>query len=284
MKKISIIVLVYWIFALNSYPLDPGETEFFPQVKGWTLFPNERVYVPSDLWDLIDGAADSYLSYDFIDLHLADYKNDAGINVRVELYHHSSFDNAFGIYTTERSPDYHFIDIGSQGYLEEGALNFLCGYYYIKVTTSSQGDDAQKSLIRIAENIQQHLAQDRNWPDVFQIFPPGMIQYSEHYIAENFLGFEFLHSAFTVDYNQDEEGFQVFIIRTNEPEEVHEMLRRYLKFTKQDIEVKDGSFLIKDPYNGDINAILTGNTLAGIIDCSDEKIVNEYIEMIRDKL
>ena len=284
MKKILFTSLVVCFYTALIFPNNPPGTELFPEIKGWKLIPNERVYIPSNLWDLINGAADSYLSYDFIDLHLADYKNNAGINVRVELYRHSSFDNAFGIYTTERSPDYHFIDIGSQGYLEEGALNFLCGYYYIKVTTSSQGDNAQKSLIRIAENIQQHLAQDFNWPAIFQIFPSGMIQYSEHYIAENFLGFEFLHSAFTVDYNQDGEDFQVFIIKTNNPEEVQEMLRRYLKFTKQDIEVKDGSFLIKDPYNGDINAILKGNTLAGIIDCSDEKIVNEYIEMIRDKL
>lgn len=284
MKKITIIFLAICINTHLTLSSGTTGTELFPEIKGWALTPNERVYDPSNLWDLIDGAADSYLSYNFIDLHLADYKNDAGINVRVELYRHSTFDNTFGIYTTERSPDYHFIDIGSQGYLEEGALNFICGYYYIKVTTNSQGDDAQKSLIQVAENVQQYLTQDHNWPAVFQIFPQGMIQYSEHYIAENFLGFEFLHSAFTADYNRDGVAFQVFIIRTDGPEGVREMLTKYLKFTKQDMEVKDGSFLIKDPYNGDINAILKGNTLAGIINCNNEKIVNEYIEVLRSKL
>lgn len=284
MKKLSFIVLVYWICTLNSYPSGPGATELFPEIKGWTLVPNERVYIPSNLWDLIDGAADSYLSYDFIDLHLADYKNDAGINVRVELYRHSTFDNTFGIYTTERSPDYHFIDIGSQGYLEEDALNFLCGYYYVKITTNSQGDKALKSMVEIARNVQQHLVQDSNWPGIYQIFPPGRNQYSEHYIAENFLGFGFLHSAFTAGYHKDGEDFQVFIITTDKPEEVHEMVRSYLKFTKQDMEVKDGTFLINDPYNGDINAILKGNTLAGIIDCDDEKIVEEYIGFLQREL
>ena len=284
MKKLSVLILVLLICSVFAYSSDPEGTELFPEIKEWKLIQNERVYVPSDLWDIIDGAADTYLSYNFIDLHLADYNNDAGINVRVELYRHSTFDNTFGIYTTERSPDYHFINIGSQGYLEEGALNFLCGYYYVKVTTGNQGNNAQNSLVEIAENVEKYLKQENNWPDIFQIFPPEPMPYSEHYIAENFLGFEFLHSAFIADYNKDGEDFQVFIIRTDKPEEVREMLGKYLKFAKQDDEVSDSIFKIHDPYNGDIDVILKENTMAGIIGCEKETILNEYINLLKSKL
>jgi hypothetical protein len=284
MKKLSVLILVLWISSAFAYPSNPGGTGLFPEIKGWKLTLNERVYMPSDLWDMIDGAADTYLSYNFLDLHLADYNNDSGINVRVELYRHSTFDNTFGIYTTERSPDYHFINIGSQGYLEEGALNFLCGYYYIKVTTGNQGDDAKNSLVEIAGCVGKYLNQENNWPDIFQIFPPEPMPYSEHYIAENFLGFEFLHSAFIADYNRDGEEFQVFIIRRDKPEEVREMLEKYLKFAKQDDEVSDGLFKIHDPYNGDIDVILKGNTLAGIVSCEDESILQEYLGLLKGKL
>jgi hypothetical protein len=284
MKKISTMILIFLISSVFAYSSDPVGTELFPEIKGWKFIQNERVYVPSDLWDFIDGAADTYLSYNFIDLHLADYNNDAGINVRVELYRHSTFDNTFGIYTTERSPDYHFINIGSQGYLEEGALNFLCGYYYIKVTTGNQGDDAQNSLVEIAGNVEKYLKQENNWPDIFQIFPPEPMPYSEHYVAENFLGFEFLHSAFIADYNKDGEDFQVFIIRTDKPEEVREMLGKYLKFAKQDDEVSDGLFKIHDPYNGDVDVILKGNTMGGIIGCEDESTLQEYLALLKGRL
>jgi len=284
MKKLSVLILVLLICSVFAYSSDPEGTELFPEIKEWKLIQNERVYVPSDLWDIIDGAADTYLSYNFIDLHLADYNNDAGINIRVELYRHSTFDNTFGIYTTERSPDYHFINIGSQGYLEEGALNFLCGYYYVKVTTGNQGNNAQNSLVEIAENVEKYLKQENNWPDIFQIFPPEPMPYSEHYIAENFLGFEFLHSAFIADYNKDGDDFQVFIIRTDKPEEVREMLGKYLKFAKQDDEVSDSIFKIHDPYNGDIDVILKENTMAGIIGCEKETILNEYINLLKSKL
>jgi len=284
MKRISVLISACLISSALSYSSVPDATILFPEVKGWELTLNERVYVPSDLWDLIDGAADTYLSYSFIELHLADYDNDAGISVRVELYRHSTFNNTFGIYTSERSPDYNFIDIGSQGYLEEGALNFLCGYYYVKITTGNQGDDAQKSLVEIAENIQDQLKQEKNWPDIFQFFPPDPMPYSDHYIAENFLGFEFLHSAFIADYSRDEEDFQVFMIKTENPEEVREMLAKYLKFAKQDDQVSEGHFKIHDPYNGDIDVILKGNTLAGIINCDVESTLQEYIGVLIDRL
>lgn len=276
--------MLLWGSIFLAYSSDPERTDLFPEIKGWDLTPNERVYVPSDLWDLINGAADTYLSYNFIDLHLADYNNDSGINVRVELYRHSSFNNAFGIYTTERSPDYTFIDIGTQGYLEEGALNFLCGYYYVKITTASQGQDAQNSLAEIAKNIEKQLNQEKNWPGIFGIFPSDALPYSEHYIAENFLGFEFLHSAFTADYNRGGEDFQVFVIRTDTPDEVRTMLTKYLKFTKQDTDIADGLFKIRDPYNGDIDLIIKGNTMAGIINCDVESISIEFIGLIEERL
>ena len=284
MKRLLILTFVICLKVVFAFASDPIKTELFPEIKGWNLTSNERVYLPSDLWDIIDGAADTYLSYNFIDLHLADYTNESGLNVRVELYRHSSFDNTFGIYTTERSPDYHFMKIGSEGYLEEGALNFLCGYYYVKLTTASEGEDARNAMVQIAEGVEKNLRQDHNWPDVLQILPSDRILYSEHYIAENFLGFEFLNSAFTAEYNKEGEDFQVFIIRTVTPEEVREMLGKYLKFTKQDEPISDGQFKIHDPYNGDIEVILNGNTLAGIVGCDTATVLDEYINLLRSKL
>jgi hypothetical protein len=284
MKKIPIVMLILWISSVFAFPSYPGGKDLFPEIKGWKLTLNERVYTPSDLWDMIDGAADTYLSYNFIDLHLAEYNNDAGINIRVELYRHSTFNNSFGIYTAERNPDYHFIKIGSEGYLEEGVLNFLCGYYYIKITTGSQGEDAQNSLVEIAGSIEKHLGQENNWPDIFQVFPPDPKPYSERYIAENFLGFEFLNSVFVADYSRVGEDFQVFIIRTDNPENVREMLGKYLEFAKQDDKVSDGIFKIHDPYNGDIDVILKGNTLGGIVNCNNESTLQEYIGLLMGKL
>jgi hypothetical protein len=286
MKRLLVLTHVIWFSTIFTFSSDPGKPDLFPEIKGWDLVASEKVYGPSDLWDLIDGAADTYLSYSFMDLHLADYINETGLKVRVELYRHNTFDNSFGIYAAERNPDYHFIGIGSEGYLEEGALNFLCGYYYVKLTSASRGVEAQNALVHIAGSIEENLGQVYNWPEIFQLFPFGQDPYSEHYIAENFLGFEFLHSAFITDYKIDEEEFQVFIIRTTTKEEALEMIGKYLEFTGQKEKVCDGQINIKirDPYNGDIYLLLKGNMLAGIIGCENETVSEEYMNLLKSKL
>jgi hypothetical protein len=283
MKRLLMLPALCLICNSVIWSNDPVTGSLFPEIKGWKLDVSERVYGPSDLWDIIDGAADTYLSYSFLDLHVADYQNDEGVSIRVELYRHNTFDNTFGIYTAERSPDYHFIEIGSQGYLEEGALNFLCGQYYVKITTLNKGGNTQTSLALIGEAVDKNLSQERNWPEILQIFPPGSLAYSERYIAENFLGFDFLHSAFTADYNKEGGEFQVFIIRTEYPQGVREMLQKYMTFTKQACDISDGLFKINDPYNGNIDVILRGNTMAGIINCEVESVTQEFLEFLKSK-
>ena len=50
------------------------------------------------------------------------------------------------------------------------------------------------------------------------------------------------------------------------------MAKQYLVFTKQEIDPAIVSELtFKDPYNGDIPAILLGSYLAGIIDGSENE-------------
>ena len=284
MKRLLVFVAIGFMCISSLWSENLISGSIFPEIEGWKLTSSDRVYGPSDLWDIIDGAADTYLSYNFLDLHIADYGNDAGISVRVELYRHSTLDNTFGIYSAERSPDYHFINIGSQGYLEEGVLNFLCGYYYVKIASLNHGDEVQNSLIEIAEGIEKKLSQEKNWPVIFQLFPAGALAYSERYVSENFLGFEFLHSAFTADYSIEGEEFQVFIIKTENPEGVREMLLKYLSFAKQDNQILDGCFTIHDPYNGDIDVILKGNILVGIINCDVESTRSEFIKLLEGKL
>ena len=242
----------------------------FPEVKSWKLTVLQDVYTPGNLWDLIDGAAESYLSYDFVDLHLGDYEHASGTVIHAELYRHSSPVNAYGIYAAERSPQYQFIDIGAQGYLEEGVLNFLTGPFYVKLYSTDSGTEVQEALQKIGQQISGHLGQQNSLPELLDLFSSeGQLPYSDQYIRENFIGFEFLHSAFTVEY---EGGFKLFVIPGKDAAEIQEMARQYLAFTKQDIDpasVKELTF--KDPYNGDIPAIIKESYLMGIIDGSENE-------------
>jgi len=247
-----------------------AEAVSFPEVKGWNLTAIPDVYTPGNLWDLINGAAESYLSYDFVDLHLGDYENASGTVIHAEVYRHSATVNAYGIYAAERSPEYQFLEVGTQGYLEEGVLNFLTGQFYIKLYSTDSGAEVQDALVKIGQKISGHLDQENNLPEILKLFPSsGQMPYSDQYIRENFIGFDFLHSAFTVGY---EGGFKLFVIQGNDTNEIKEMAKQYLAFTKQDIDPSsDSALTFKDPYNGDIPSIIQGSYLVGIIDGSDNE-------------
>ena len=129
--------------ALASISNAQNTPTSFPQIGGWKLTAEGTVYTPNNLWDVIDGAADLFLEYGFVDLQIARYQQTADLEIKVELYRHKSAVDAFGMYSQERYPDYHFIDLGTQGYVEKGALNFLCGEYYVKISTVQSEQPAQ---------------------------------------------------------------------------------------------------------------------------------------------
>ena len=255
----------------------------FHEVKNWNLTVLPDVYTPGNLWDLINGAAESYLSYDFVDLHLGDYEHASGTVIHAEVYRHSSPVNAYGIYTAERSPEYKFVEVGAQGYLEEGVLNFLAGQYYVKLYSTDSGAEVQGALQKIGQKISGHLDQEDGLPELLRLFPSsGQLPYSDQYIRENFIGFDFLHSAFTVSY---EGGFKLFVIQGKDADEILEMAREYLAFTKQDIDpVSKKSLTFKDPYNGDIPAIISGSYMVGIIDGSDNENARTLLEELAEAL
>ncbi len=122
-------------------------------------------------------------------------------------------DNAYGIYTAERMPDYPQVSVGSQGYKSQGVLNFLSGNYYVKIMSAGAVEAEEDAIAQLAGKINEMLGQPVGLPAALRLFPEeGKENLSDAYIAQNFLGYSFLHSAFTAKYKTEAE-FQLFIIR-----------------------------------------------------------------------
>lgn len=185
MKKIISLCL----FVISIVPMKANAV--FPDFTGWKLQEDPRIYSSKDLWELIDGAADIFLSYDFKDLRIAEYSHNDQI-IRVELYRQSNTDNAYGIYTAERMPDYPQVSVGSQGYKSQGVLNFLSGNYYVKIMSAGAVEAEEDAIAQLAGKINEMLAQPVGLPGVLKLFPEeGKEILSDAYIAQNFLGIVF---------------------------------------------------------------------------------------------
>lgn len=283
MKKHCLILAIY--LTVLSVPVNSNPNNLFPKIKGWEVKTEKVVYGKLNLWEYIDGAADMYLSYDFQDLNIAEYTNKQEHSVKVEIYRHSSTENAFGIYTAERMMNYTFIDVGVQGYTEPDVLNFLTGEYYVKIVSSGKPGVEQSALYEIAEKIENTLGTEKNWPGVIDLFPAeGKLVNSENYIARDFLGYSFFHSAFTADYDI-EEKFKMFIIKLKSEADTRAMLDSYISLLKEDkITEENNIYIIDDFFNGKVFLLIKSNHIVGIMNTGNKDLAIEYLSRTREKI
>jgi len=257
----------------------------FPEIEGWKLVQDYPVYYPENLWDYIDGAADAYLSYLFMDLHIAEYVNKEGTIIKAEVYHHKAPEYAFGIYSIERIPEYDFQEYGTQGYAEESLVHFITTDYYVKVTTNSSGEEIRKSVPVVARKVAESLGDPGPMPKPLQLFPEkGKVTNSDKFIADNFLGHQFMKRVFTADYSEGNEDFMLFLMDKDSPEECKKMLEDYYAFTGQTVELKEGPHTITDKYNGTIYVIWDKNCIWGVMNIEDPATGKKFLDLMGSKI
>lgn len=269
--------------APDSPPRGTGIT--LPQIDGWTLTVTRTVYTRDNLWDLIDGAADLFLAYEFVDLTIGEYTQAHGTAVRVEVYRHASMEDAFGMYAAERQSDYSFISIGTQGYAEEGILNFLAGEFYVKLNTQGAGVEGSRALTQIAGRMARHLDRRSAWPEGLRLLPPqDRLPNTEGFVRRDFLGYARLGPAFTARYRGTPE-VMMFVIAETTATAAKQTGEGLLK----DAGARggfshDGVAAIDDPNNGPLTVLLSGKYLSGLVGAVTAPQRDQYLRTLRQTL
>jgi len=245
-------ILVGFLSVILSGAVSAQEL-ILPELEGYKKTTNYPVFGRDNLWDFINGAADTYLAYGFIDLHVAEYKKGKNV-IKLEIYRHSDNIMAFGIYSTERSPSFRFINLGAQGYVADGAINFFKGDYYVKIRTYSKSEKTLKSTESLAVKVADMLKGDSKMPSILSRFPEaGRKKNEETYINESVLGHKFLNKAYKAIYEIGSDNFSIFIMENSSADEAKKTVAAYLKATGQDLlESGDGKYMLTDGYNGTI--------------------------------
>ena len=258
----------------------------FPEMTGWEQSSEIQTFVPKTLFEYINGAADLYLSYDFQELKVGEYQNDKKASVTVEVYRHKTPTQAFGIYSQERLANANFIDVGAQGYIEDNVLNFLTGPYYVKINSYKTGAEDREVLLTFAKRVSENLGEKGMLPSILSSFPEeGKKKNSEKFIHQNFLGYSFLHSAFTADYELSGMKFKLFVIEGEGGNNCRDMIQKYLQQTGSPRkDVVEGRYTITDPYHGEIDLNWQGKYIWGILNINDVSLRSKYLKIFEEKL
>ena len=268
MKKRFLTALLLIIFSGSIFAQDI----VLPDLKGFKKTTNYPVYLPENLWDFINGAADTYLAYGFVDLHVAEYKKRKDV-IKLEIYRHSDNTMAFGIYSSERSSSFKFTNIGSQGYITAGAINFFKGNYYVKIRTYSKNEKTLQSAQSLASIIANLIPGETVMPPALSLFPAeGKKLNEETYINESVLGHKFLNNAFKANYEDGNDIFSIFILDKSSPAETMKSVQAYLEYTGSEaLDSDTGRYALKDGYNGNVFLAWKGNRIVIISGLSKDQ-------------
>ncbi len=166
-------------------------------------------YGPDNLYEYMDGAADIFVLYGVHQLLHVDLRAKAA-GISVDIFDMGSADTAFGMYAAERSPDFHFIAIGAEGYQYEGMLNFLQDRYYVKLL--GFGGSADAVLETFARALSARIGTNPVLPLLLSKLPAeNRKPHSEQYMPADPLGHSFLGPAYMVAYSSGDQESKLFV-------------------------------------------------------------------------
>ncbi len=278
------ILLFTMTLSLFSFLFSSTLSSLLPEIEGWKLSEQPKLFNSGNLYEHINGGAEAYLAFGFRELLVAYYEKENS-SLTLEIYDMGNHYNSFGIYSIERSPDYQFLDIGNQGYTDGENLFLITGPFYIKIFCSECGEKALMILLSFAKEIVERVKDKGELPEVLKYFPEkGLIKNSEKFFPYNFLGIDFLKNGFQAEYKLNDEKFYLFIIE-EEREETFEKFRNYLErrkgFESFTLDSTVG-FLAEDRVHGKISILKRGKYIIGYLGQSQlEKIKGYLMEIIK---
>jgi hypothetical protein len=219
-------------------------------------------YKPDTLYQYIDGGADVYLLYDFQVLLHQDFKSSTA-DITTDVYDMGKPEDAFGIYSAERSPKYSYIPVGAEGYRSKGVLNFFQDRYYVKL--SGSGASADALLDQFARTLSTRIGGSRTAPSLLVKFPQlHRVKHSEQYIRKDPLGHAFLAPAYVVTYASTPRESKLLVSVANDAAGAKARLDQLAKHFKQTgesspaPELGEGGIRAKNSFEGDIIARTQG--------------------------
>jgi hypothetical protein len=261
----TVLVLLLPLVVVAQSP-DPAA--LFPELDGWSRNGKTESFQADNLYEHIDGAAENFLACGFERLAVQNYVTAGKQSLTAEIYFHGTPENAFAIYASEKPLAGDYLALGSEGYAEEGVLNFISDAFYVKLNAFDLAPAQAGALKTLAEKIIAAIHGRNVLPAALAAFPArGKVAHSERYILNNFLGHDFLGAAFTADYEAPGERFRLFVMQMKDEDDARALLHRWASLDKgrAAAAIQPGRSLINDPYNGPVRLYWQGAFIWGMV-------------------
>ena len=258
----KIFLLAVFAVVLSCQGTAPG----FLEIEGWVPQGEPSTYEAFNLWELINGAADLFLSYGFETVTVQNFS--AGeVTASIAVYDMGRPLNAFGIYRTEAPPDAAALPVGTEAVVSPPYQCLLLkDRYYVKVETS-EGEIDQATGESLVTAIAGALPGEAVLPPEFAVLPlDGMVTGSSRYTRESVYGLAELDECVHATYS-DAAGVEYQVFVTLAPDAWESLASRW-----QQTELADKPVLFREvPYSGLVGVIRSNDLIIGVANAADEE-------------
>jgi hypothetical protein len=230
-------------------------------------------YFPETLFDYIDGGAELFLAYGFVELMVTQFieEGNPAHRVTLELYNMGSVENAFGVSKAEQGGNPHTLPGGAEGRLGNGMLQFYKGVFYVNIFLPPTSKAFPAVAEEIGKTIEGRIKGRFSRPDFFNLLPlPDRRAGSEQYTNKDFLGQPFFTRIASAHYSQGEKTYTVFLSVTPD-KEAAESLNKYKAYLLQENAYLGSlpggmtGFTGRDPYYGNCAITIIKGRIAGVL-------------------
>jgi hypothetical protein len=218
MKSSMLIMAIFLIMAfagssahtgeLSAGTLLPGEKD----LEGWKLDGEALFYTSGNLWEYINGQAETFLMYDFREVAAQHYLDSSDLEIKVEIYEHGDPLMTFGIYSQFRSPEGAYLDFGNEAFGDEYSIHFWKGRFYVTVSAYDEGEKSGEAMKMFAGIVAAGIPEEGGEPKETGLFPgSGLVEKSITYVTEGVMGSGKFPPAFTGDYMSGEEKGKLYL-------------------------------------------------------------------------
>jgi len=169
---IPFMLTVLFPALLNAQTMkqDTSLLQLLPEaVASWHIEEQDTYHTDVELYDYINGGAELYLNYGFRQLARRVYQLEGKGTLKAEIFHMSSPENAFGVFSYSR--DSTNIAMGQGGQLLGKSLIFWQDEYFVSIFARMDKEESEQPLREAGQKISQAIGEKAELPEFFHLLP-----------------------------------------------------------------------------------------------------------------
>jgi hypothetical protein len=263
----------------------------------WQIDGQPYGFVPQNLYEYINGEAEFFIAFGFIELKGANYTSVAGgkDTVAIDIYDMGNKLNAFGVFQSKRGGRTSALNLGAASDGSDGYLAFYKDRFFVEIQAYITREKEKHMAETMAASIAAHLPGDNTPPpELFYLPEKNRIAGSERYINGGILGHAFLDRGMVCNYRLKGQKVTAFIAMLSSSQDaVHAVKQHRSFFLKSGKECRPldrfgkYGFVSEEPYHQKIMETQVGAFVAGVYDLNTleagQTLLADIITILKQK-